>query len=126
MSAAYFNTVPFLKAKKAYLIYATETEFYKDLAEHSSQGQIYFSEDYFLIAKKIRKGAKISEIMNPFHEFSDPDCWMVYLYSGNIRIPFEVADVPLPWVCFERRGSLKYYRFETIFSKSYRLFDLPL
>ena len=122
MNVKYFNTVPFLKAKKAYLKQTSEIEFYKDLSAHSSLGQIYYSDEYFLIGKKIKKGSKIADVMNPFFEFPNPDCWMVYLYAGNIRIPFELADEKFPWVCFERRGKLKYYKYETIFLKSSRFF----
>jgi len=96
--------------------------FAEDLEAHLLNGHVHSTPDYFFMARKVRKDANPADIVNPWVRHQNPDCWMVYLYAGNIRSAFASADVRLPWVAFEKRNRLKFYTWEEIHAKTERFF----
>ena len=98
--------------------------FAEDLEAHLLNGVVHSTPDYFLMARKVRKDAPVAEILDPYSpQHENPDCWLVWLYAGNIRRAFEQADVRLPWVAFQKRNRLKFYTWEKIHQKTRRFFS---
>lgn len=96
--------------------------FAEDLEAHLLNGVVHSTDQYFLMARKVRRDADHADIVNPWIKHENPDCWLVYLYSGNIRRAFEAADVRLPWVAFEKRNRLKFYTWDEIHKRTERFF----
>jgi hypothetical protein len=96
--------------------------FKEDLEAHLLNGHVHSTDQYFIMGRKVRRDAPHADIVNPWVKHANPDCWLVYLHAGNMRLAFEAADVRLPFVCFEKRNRLKFYTWEEIHKRTERFF----
>jgi len=98
--------------------------FSEDLHAHYKHGHVHSTPDYFAMGRKVYRFAQPKDIINPWFNLweSPPDCWHLYLFTGDVRKAFLAADVQLPHVSFERRNRLRFYTWDEIFSRSERIF----
>jgi len=96
--------------------------FAEDLEAHLLNGHVHSTDQYFIMGRKVRRDAPHADIVNPWVKHANPDCWLVYLHAGNMRLAFEAADVRLPWVAFEKRNRLKFYTWDLIHKRTERFF----
>jgi hypothetical protein len=96
--------------------------FAEDLEAHLINGHVHSTPDVFFMARKVRSGADYFDIINPYVKHDNPDCWMVWLYAGNLKRAFELVDVQLPFVAFEKRNRLKFYTLDVIYKRTERFF----
>lgn len=96
--------------------------FAEDLEAHLLNGHVHSTPEFFIMGRKVRKDAEPAMILDPYAKHENPDCWLVWLYAGNMKKAFEQADVRLPWVAFEKRNRLKFYPWEIIHQKTSRFF----
>ena len=112
-------------AEQAASVYQREPcrrTFAEDLEAHLLNGVVHSTPDFFLMARKVRRDADHTSILDPYAKHDNPDCWLVWLYAGNMRKAFEAADVQLTWVAFEKRNRLKFYTWEEIHKRTERFF----
>lgn len=113
-------------AEQAASVYQREPcrrTFAEDLEAHLVNGHVHSTPEFFLMARKVRKDATYAEIIDPYSpQHENPDCWLVWLYAGNMKAAFQCADVQLPWVAFEKRNRLKFYTWEEIHKRTGRFF----
>lgn len=86
--------------------------FAEDQLANIVNGYVISRKDFFIMGRAVRRGHP--EVANPWHRFSDPDCWFIQAaaiaqgISQNIfltLIPFS-----LRWVAFAREdGPIRYY-----------------
>jgi hypothetical protein len=108
---------PYLEARAVYSRDIGPTTFDEDLAGNLLTGIVHSDDKCFLMAKKINSKANPSDIANPFSTFENPDCWLVWLYAGDMIRAFSFADTPLPLVAFARKNRLRFYHWDIILKK---------
>jgi hypothetical protein len=112
-------------AEQAAAVYKKEPcarTFAEDLEAHLLNGHVHSTPEYFIMGRKVRSGADYADIINPYVKHDNPDCWLVWLYAGNMKKAFEAADVQLPMVAFEKRNRLKFYSWDVIRKRTERFF----
>ena len=115
---------PFEKALAVYSREPCARTSSQDLEAHLRHGLVISTPEYFLMARKVYRYAQHHQIIDPFFNLweSPPNCWHLYLFSGDVSKAFASADVRLPLVSFERRNKLRFYPWDVIFNKSKRIF----
>jgi hypothetical protein len=115
---------PVVTAAAVYLKEPCARTFREDLEAHLLHGHVISTPDFFCMGRKVYRRAQAKDIINPWFNLweSPPDCWHLYLFTGDIRRAFLCADVQLPHVSFERRNRLRFYTWDRIFSRTERIF----
>jgi hypothetical protein len=88
--------------------------FREDLEAHLLNGFVYSTPDAFLMGRPVRRDANPEDIVNPWVNFTDPDCWHCYLFSGSLHHTMSMPPFKLPWVSYERKNRLRFYRWSDI------------
>ena len=83
----------------------------EDLQLHVRHGFVFITPSAFLIGRPVRKDAPHGEILSPWVQFQDPDCWLVYLAAGegSLQTFARLEPYPLPWFAWERDNRLRFY-----------------
>lgn len=103
----------------AALVYTTEPcarSFREDLEAHLLNGYVVSTPSSFTMGRAVRRDATYEEIVNPWVNFDAPDCWHLYLFSGAMIEAFSAAPYPLPWVSFERKNKLRFFKWDDIWA----------
>jgi len=113
---------PVLKAAAVYEQEECVRPFAQDLEAHLLHGLVISTPDLFLMARPVSHDASGDKIVNSWHNTWDnePDCWHVYLYSGEMMSAFFQSSTWLPYVSFERKNRLRVYRREVIYAACLR------
>lgn len=119
---------PVLKAAEVYHREACRRTFREDLEAHLLHGFVYSTSDRFVMARPVVVNAPDADIVDPWHNSWDgePDCWHLYLFSGNMISAFQSAPYKLPWVSFERNNILRRYEWDVMWEKCARFFPPSL
>lgn len=88
--------------------------FREDLEAHLLHGYVYSHPEAFVMGRPVRKDAPYEDIVNPWVNFTDPDCWHLYLFAGAFHHAFAAPPFQLPWVSYERKNKLRFYRWNDI------------
>ena len=108
---------PYLEARAVYSREPCARTFDEDLAAHLQHGIVHSDAVSFLMARKIDSSAPVHDIVNPWINFENPDCWHLWVYAGDMIRAFSFADTTLPLVSFERKNKLRFYPWDIIFKK---------
>jgi hypothetical protein len=114
---------PVLKAAAVYEQEPCVRTFAQDLEAHLLHGLVVSTPDLFLMARPVSHDAIGDKIVNPWHNTweSEPDCWHLYLYAGDMMTAFKQATHELPYVSFERKNRLRIYSWDQIFNTCKKL-----
>ena len=88
--------------------------FREDLEAHLLHGYVYSTPEAFVMGRPVKKDAPREDIVNPWITFTDPDCWHLYLFAGPFHAAFAAPPYQLPWVSFERKNHLRFYKWDDI------------
>jgi len=105
---------PFDKARMVYEKEVCARTFDEDLRLHLKFGYVFSTPDFFLMGRPVSKDAEYHEITDPRLQFPDPDCWLVYLASGDINKFWTICPYDLPYVGWERDNVLRIYRSDKV------------
>lgn len=108
-------------AEQAAAVYQRELcarTFKEDLELHllNPRALVVSSPQVFAMVRPVCRDWPVSAIVDPSCNSLTcaPDCWHIYLSAGEIPAIFTFPHVPLPWVSFERRNVIRFYRYEKI------------
>lgn len=106
-------------AQQAAAVYRREEcarTFQEDLEAHMLNGYVFNTPTFFMMGRPVARLADPKLIVNPWHKFEREacDCWLVYLYAGDLREWLRYVPYRLPWVGFERGNVLRFHRFARI------------
>jgi hypothetical protein len=111
----------FKPVSAAMKVYETEhcpRTFEKDLELHLRHGLVYSDNDVFVAARPVyREWPKILITDPSWYTAGPGDCWHVYLCAGMMRKLFWLAPFPLPWVSFERKNRIRFYRWKDLYDR---------
>jgi hypothetical protein len=102
---------PYLLAAEVYEREPCARTFAEDIIAHLEGGYVVNSPTVFLMFRPVARAGEEEEIVNPWRCFPAPDCWHVYLASGDSSEFASHFPFPLPWVSFERKNRLRFHRF---------------
>ncbi len=95
--------------------------FQEDLASHLLGGYVFSSPDLFLMGRPIDSDAPYEQITDPCYKFDRCNSWLVYLAvcrrTSFLDKLFRYEPYPLPFIGFERRNKLRFYRREQLLAK---------
>lgn len=88
--------------------------FREDLEAHLLNGYVFSTPDLFMMGRAVIRDADPALIVNPWHVFPREacDCWLIYLVAGDMGRCFSFAPAELPWLCWERKNRLRFWRWD--------------
>lgn len=107
-------------AERAALVYRQEEcrrTFAEDLDAHLLNGWVISTPTVFVMARTVDSKRPAAEIVNPWVKHERPDCWMIYLFAGDLREAIRFFPYELPKIAFERENRLRYYALSDFLSK---------
>lgn len=109
-------TTPYEQARNVYAKEGGPRTFEEDVLAHCLHGFVFATPDYFAMGRAVDSSADPADILNPSRIFPEwtADCWHVYLFSGDMAKAWDILPYPLPMFSLERKGELRFYRFEDI------------
>ena len=92
------------------------SSFEENFATHleHKDGYIFSTPEFFMLARAIRRDATREELADPRSEFSNPDCWFIWLCVGDWRQAILAAPNPMPWVGWARRDRLRFWKWDDL------------
>lgn len=101
---------PYLRAAA---VYPTDEAFMADLQPHLVRGFVRSTPTCFVMGRPVASTASADLLNDPWHVFSEPDAWFVWLCAGDMLEAFECIPFPLPLVGFARFGQpARFHGFE--------------
>ena len=107
-------------AEQAALVYTQEpcaNTFEHDLYWHLQNGYVFSTPDYFIMGRPVDVSAPDSMQLDPSVKFNAPNGWLVWLAAGEIACFNDIAPYRLPFIGFQRRNRLRWYKAEKLLSK---------
>lgn len=106
-------------AFKAALVYKRELcgrTFEQDLQIHLVNGFVVATPDYFIMGRPVCSQAPHYEIVDCTFPFppEEQDCWHIHCMAGDLRKCWDFYPFQLPFVSWEKRNRLRFYRMEQI------------
>jgi hypothetical protein len=105
---------PYELARQVYEKEPCARDFYTDVDLHLRYGCVFVTSNIFLLGRPVQRNAPYEQITHPGTQFDRPDCWLIYLASGDFREFFKYEPYPLPWFCWERNNKLRFYLRERV------------
>ncbi len=105
--------------EQAAAIYEREScarTFREDLELHLLNGFVISGPDFFMMGRPVCKYWGDQFTIDPtFNPTNDKrDCWHCYLMAGNMLKAFQFVPYPLPFISFERKNKLRFYRLDEL------------
>lgn len=102
---------PIEQARAVYKREHCARTFDEDVALHARVGYVFDTADFFMMGRPVMSSAPSEAIVNPRVRFSEPlcDCWLLYLFAGNMRAALAAEPFALPFIAVERRNRLSIY-----------------
>lgn len=91
----------------AIAFYGSGLAFSAALLAHTATGYVSITPSYIALARPVRRGATLDELLDPWKTFPEPDAWFVYFVAGSLREALRLLPYPLPWVMFERPSCIE-------------------
>jgi len=107
---------PYQQACQVYETEPCARTFEEDLVAHLQNGHVISTPELFLMFRPVDSGRQ-EEIVDPHISFQKTDTWHVYLASGDASQFSSHFPYPLPFVSFERKNVLRFYRFRQFSSR---------
>jgi hypothetical protein len=106
---------PIDKVRKLYDRFPQPRTFAEDFEAHLQHGFVFSKPDCFLMARPVCKDAPHDFLADPWHQFDNPDCWLIWAAAGSSAVSVRtfcltMQPFPLTWVAWARRtGPLKFH-----------------
>ena len=88
--------------------------FTSDLAAHFAHGLVIATPDYFIMARPVRRDAEPEALLDPWHSFTAPDAWMVWLAAGDLRKAmaslWPIHGGGKVWLAFQTDGPARFVK----------------
>ena len=112
---------PVQRAKNVYFWEPCVRTFQEDLELHLINGYVFSTPEFFIMGRGVKRDAPQDQIVDPSYCFprEEQDCWHVYLMSGDVRKVWDILPYSLPFISFERKNELRFYKSEDINRFSY-------
>lgn len=96
--------------------------FYEDVGLHLSFGVVISTDEVFMLARPVHTSWPGDELVNPRYtcERRDADAWWLYLLAGDWRQAVLHMPGHLPFIGWERHGSVHWHRTSTIVQHALR------
>ena len=92
--------------------------FCRDMARCAREGALAVTDNFFVMARKVRADAPAARIFDPCARFENPDTWFIHLFVGDLgRVAclFDLAPHPLPFAAWRRDdGVLRIFDTQTL------------
>jgi hypothetical protein len=85
------------------------------MALHQLTGYVIERDDFFVMARGVKRDAPWEAIRCPHVSFSREvqDAWFIYGFAGDLRALVEAVPYFLPWMGWARRsGKVRWYKSE--------------
>ncbi len=105
---------PFEQARAVYSQERCVNTFEYDFCCHLLNGCIFCTPDAFIMGRAVDRHAPEDLILEPAHEFRNPNAWLVWLAAGNMGCLPMFTPYPLPWVGWQRDNRLRWYRSSSL------------
>ena len=115
------NQTVYHQAMMAQLEGITHKRFAADLTAYLNHGYVFSLPDVFVMAKPVPSDMIDNGVLESDDFFKPGECdtWYVHLAAGRLSRLFSLSPFHLEYVCFQRFGSVKIYRFQEIQRKFY-------
>lgn len=105
--------------EQAMLVYQSEPcarTFEQDLRLHFQFGFVFSTPDFFVMGRPVMKDWIESVIVDPMKLLQPMqcDCWHVHTFAGNLSKAWGILPYPLPFISFERKNELRFYRLDAL------------
>jgi hypothetical protein len=108
---------PIEEAQAVYRREWCERGFWDDVRDYTRYGYIISLPNIFILGRPVKSGWSSEMILDPANRTTEPDCWHIALYAGDLSKAFDFLPYYLPFVSFERRNRLKIYATSTLTGK---------
>jgi hypothetical protein len=108
---------PYQKARQVYETEECARTFEEDLVAHFDHGHVISTPELFLMFRPVDSIGRQEEITDSQISFRNTDTWHVYLAAGDASQFSSHFPYPLPFVSFERKNVLRFYRFRQFSSR---------
>lgn len=109
---------PFDLAKQVYDKEPCARSFFEDLYWHMRLGYVFCTPQFFIMGRPVKREWPTEWILSPwFVCVKDPDCWHVWLASGDLSLLFSVLPIKLLYVSWERDNKLRFYKFDKVYER---------
>ncbi len=85
--------------------------FRDDLEAFMQTGRVYITPTAVLFAKAVPREVD-HHLPWDLWEESQCDAWLIWLAAGDLSEFFRYAPHPLPWLCWARRGKLRWWPWD--------------
>lgn len=118
------DPTPYRLAAEVYDHEPCARSFSEDIVAHLEGGYVVNTPEVFMLFRPVAKCGDPAHIVNPWMRFPFPDCWHVYLAAGDPVAMLQYFPFELPWVSFERKNRLRFWRFR-LFTERIRSSSSP-
>ena len=105
---------PVLEAMAVYNREPCLRTFQEDLELHLLTGHVHSTPTYFIMGRPVHSEAPYDEITDPAIKFDNPDCWHIYLASGDITAFWRHEVIRFPFVSWERNNVLRVHPMDRV------------
>lgn len=111
---------PAFQAAEVYRSEPSSHTFWEVLDFYLAHGWVHSTPDFFVMGRPVSREWPDEVIVDPIHneEFEltkRHDCWHIALMAGDLVAARNMLPFPLPFVSFERRNELRFYRHDIFF-----------
>lgn len=94
-------------------VYTTEPcarSFEEDLWHHLAHGYVVSTPDAFAMVRIVWHYWPLDVLRQPWVVDEQGDAWLIWLLAGDLSVAARWLPVPKPWIVFERKNRMKFYR----------------
>jgi len=104
---------PYDQAAQLYREQPQPRTFGEDLVAHMKTGWVISTPTSFVMGREIMLQGNRDLIADPWYQFQHGDCWLIYLFAGELPNILDFIPHKRDWIAFQRYGRpLKYYAFD--------------
>lgn len=112
--------IPAVEAARVYEREPCSHDFEHDLYWHLIGGYVFSTPEYFIMGRAVDREAPEHLLLDVKNCFGAPNAWLVWLGAGDMSKLPEVMPYWLPWIGFQRRNRLRWYRTEELLCRMNR------
>jgi hypothetical protein len=103
-------TTPYEQAARWHIEHVGEG-FREILEAHLFGGHVISGPDRFVLGRQVMHDWPEERLRDPWQVDETGDCWMVWLWAGDVQGWLAVVPWRLPWLCWHRGERLRIHRF---------------
>lgn len=102
---------PYEQAATWHIEHCPGVPFREVLEAHLFSGYVISTPERFVLGRQVNHDWSEERLLEPMDTDEQGDCWMVWLWAGDVKGWMEVVPFPLPYLCWHRGTRLKLHRF---------------